>query len=65
MRVRDNRMSSKKKCEVLQSLIRQVSDNLGSTNYEINSKTQQAVEKMLPLVWTSLPQKALAELLER
>ena len=51
MRVKDNRVRSQKKSKVLETLIRQISENLGSTNYEMNSKTITAIDRMLPLVW--------------
>ena len=63
IRLRGNQVYSKKKNAVLEVLIKQTSENLGSTNYELNAKTITAIHKMLSLVWEQVNKKTVTELM--
>lgn len=65
IRMRDNYMHSKNKNMILETLIKQVAEHLGSTNYELNAKSIMAINKMLPIVWQHMSKHIVSDLLEK
>jgi hypothetical protein len=56
---------AKSKSKILESVLKQMADNLGSNNYELNAKTIQAVHNILTILGNNCTQKVVEELLEK
>lgn len=57
--------ASAEKVKVLELLIKQLADNIGSNNYELNLKSIETINKFLSIIDKKLSDKSIQELLEK
>lgn len=57
--------ASAEKVKVLEMLIKQLADNIGSNNYELNLKSIETINKFLSIIDKKLSDKSIQELLEK
>lgn len=65
LRLQPTPKCSPEKAKILEALTKQVAENLGSNNYDLNVKSIEAINQSLGILGAAFSQKSLQELLQK